>query len=655
MLHIWIFFVPLRPKLELITKSIYKLMKLKHFYAILTVLLGGLLAGCHSDINFDNIDPKAELNMGVALPVGSIHFTIGDFFGTGFGNFYIDSIGDNKDVITWKDTFVIAKNFHQVDLAQYISKKQMTLNFYDEIKKQYPLIPEGMVIPVTGNGIPVEIPFEIPLKLTGINDPATVSSERLDRARIEMASFSSVLKTINMSDFKWEWLDNVRMYLGTQIHRDENDTVVIYDKNRDSFGGFNEEIPTNVDNFTINLLKDGITGQVVDSCNFKIFVTFTIPTGETMMVNQNSGFDYALGVRFIDYTAIWGKFARSTDMYDENVVDLSGSWEGVDFISKSKVPFADPRIQMNIVTKVAGAMKINGDYLYSIDTEGVKHEASFKRGNQTYKNFPHQFEDGEFLDPQTSAIGDSTTNMILKFDKSPENGHIDELFKNMPQQLGYKFGVDFNYEYQRPDNTRIDQIRITPNTSVRIEAICTLPMDFGQGVFLEYSDTIRDLDLSQIRIDSLLGTAAKLNESEIHAILKAENDIPLDVNMYLRCLDEKGNIIMDPIDSTMPFIFFEQDTLRLKAPTYAKNADGKWVPQASGETTILASLNTQQLNLIPQVKKIVYSFTIDDKSMKEAYDNGMTDVRLTSKQGLTLSVGLTAQIDAILDFSNINR
>ena len=630
-------------------------MKLKHYYAILTMVLGCLFASCHSDVNFDNIDPKAEVNLGVALPVGSLHLTIGDFFGTGFGNFYIDSIGDNKDVITWKDTFMISKNFHQVDLAQYISKKQMTLNFYDEIHKQYPLIPEGMVIPVTGNGIPVEIPFEIPLKLTGINDASTLSSERLDSARIEMASFSSILKTLNMPGFQWEWLDKVRLYLGSQIKRDENDTVVIYDKNRDSFGGFDQEIPTNVDNFTINLVKDGITGQVVDSCNFKIFVTFTIPTGATLTVNQNSGFDYTLGVRFIDYTAIWGKFARSTDMYDENVVDLSGSWEGVDFLTKSKVPFADPRIQMNIVTKVAGALKINGDYLYAIDAQGEKHEASFKRGNNTYKNFPHQFEDGEFLDPQTSTIGDSTTNMILFFDKSPENGHIDELFKNMPQKLGYKFGIDFNYEYLRPDQTRIDQIRITPNTSVRIEAICTLPLDFGPGVFLEYSDTIRDLDLSQMRIDSLLGTAAQLNQSDIHAILKAKNDIPLDINLYLRCLDEKGDIIMDPIDSTMPFIFFEQDTLQLKAPTYAQNADGKWVPQASGETTILASLNKQQMDLFPKVKHIVYSFTIDDKSMAEAYKNGMTDIRLTNKQGLTLSVGLTAQIDAILDFGNTNK
>ena len=104
-------------------------MSFKHLHAIIAIVAGCMLASCHSDIDLNNIDTKSEVEMGLALPVGSIHATIGDFFGKGMGKFYVDSV-DNHGVITWRDTFRIARNFHQVDLAQYISEKELTLNVF---------------------------------------------------------------------------------------------------------------------------------------------------------------------------------------------------------------------------------------------------------------------------------------------------------------------------------------------------------------------------------------------------------------------------------------------------------------------------------------------------------------------------------------------
>jgi len=584
------------------------------------------------------------VDLGLALPVGSVHATIGDFLGAGIGSFYVDTL-DNKGVITWKDTFRVAKNFHQVDLAQYISEKQLVLNVYDKI--QYATM-IGTNKQITGTGMPVTLDFDMPLKLTGINSAATVNDERLDSALIEIASFSSIINTHNLP-LQWEWIDKVTLELGTQIKRPAGNTMTVYDKNRDNYN-YGQTIPTQVDNFTIDLVKDGIIGQVVDSCNFTIHFTFTVPLGQTVTIPQDAGFDYKLGVQFIDYSAIWGRFTRSKDMYDENVIDVSDSWGAFDFITRCNVPFADPKIDMFIVTQVAGALKVDGDYLYSEDANANKHYASFRYGGSDHPDFHRVFQKWEYLDPITSTIGDSTSNMMIPFDKDPERGHIDQLFQNMPQKLGYKFNVDFDY-------TQTPQIRITPNTSIAINAVCTLPLIFHNGLFINYTDTIRDIDLSQYTIDSLLSEVTiidTLKATEVTVLLTAKNTIPLDVRASMRCLDAYGNVIMDPVDPTQPLLLFKQDTITLQAPTY-EYQNGVWVQTMPGETSITASLTKAELDLFPQIKNILYTAIVDDQSLQNAYSRGMDNVKLTADEGLTFKIGLSAQVDAVLNFNNQNN
>ena len=623
-------------------------MNFRHLNALIAIVVLCVFAGCRSDIDLNNIDTRSEVEMGLALPVGSIHATLGDFLGNGkVPSLFIDSV-NNKGVITWKDTFKIARNFHQIDLSQYISEKELNLNVYDKITAAEMI---GSNKKVVGTGNPVTLTFDMPLKLTGINSAENLDNERLDSALIDKASFSSFIRQNNLP-LEWEWIDRVTLELGEQIHRPAGNTMVVYDKARDNYG-YNRNIPTEVDHFTINLMKKNsagqyVVGQVVDSCDFKINFTFTIPNGREVVIPEDAGFDYKLGVQFIDYQAIWGKFQPSKDMHDEAVIDLSESWGSLNFISDWKVPFADPKIDLYIITQVAGAMKVDGDYLYSLDANGNRHEASFTYGNTTRKDFHWQFQKGEYLDPNTSTIGDSTTNMMILFDKDPKRGHIDELFVNMPQKLGYKFAIDFSYGGTYPS-----QIRITPNTSIRIEAACQLPLIFNRGVFVDYKDTIRDLNLSQYSIDSLLAEVKEvdsLKATDVALYIRALNTIPLDVKASMRCLDEFGNVIMDPDTATKPLLLFPADTITLKAPDF-KNEGGNWSMREPGETIITANLNKRQLDLMPKIKSIVYTAIVDDKSLQDAYSKGMSNVKITADEGLTLKIGLTAHVDAILNLS----
>ena len=216
-------------------------MKLKHLHAMIAIGLGVLMTSCHSDIDLNNIDTRSEVEMGLALPVGTVHASIADFFGKGVGNFYVDSLA-NKGVITWKDTFKIARNFHQVDLSQYISEKDLTLNVYEKIPAAIMI---GTNKQVTGTGMPVTLDFDMPLKLKGINHKDSLDKERLDSALIDIASFTSVIKQHNLP-LQWEWIDSVTLDLGTQIRRPSGNTMLVYDKNRDNYG-YDQTIPTEVD------------------------------------------------------------------------------------------------------------------------------------------------------------------------------------------------------------------------------------------------------------------------------------------------------------------------------------------------------------------------------------------------------------------------
>lgn len=616
--------------------------------ALTAICIGLLCFGCKSDIDLNNIDSTSELEVGIALPIGSMHATVGDFIGD-VQNIYIDSMY-NKGVITWKDTFKIERHYHQVDLSQYISSKDFYLNVYDKLEAASMIGSDGKV---TGTGDPITLYFDLPLKLKGIND--STMHERLDSALINNASFTSVINPHNLP-LEWEWIDEVRLELGEQINRPSGNTMVVYKKG-EMVAGYNQSIPTDIDNFSICMMKNRnlnpktdqhrYASNVIDSCTFRTSFTFTIPAGQKVSIPSDAKFRYDLSVQFIDYTAIWGMFEQSKDMYDEAIIDLKeDGWGDMDFILHSNLPFADPKIDMHVVTRVAGALVMQGDYLFAEDINNNRTYADFNGSQHRYIYFTPD----QYLDPITSAIGDSTTNMVVLFDKDPARGRIDRLFKNMPQRLGYKFNVDFNFQ-------ETPQIRIIPNTGIRMEAACTLPLIFNEGIDINYNDTIDGINLSEFSIDSLIASTPvvdTIKTSTIKIVLCAENTIPLSLKASLRCIDEGGNIIMDPNDATIPFQLFQEDTIHLDPPKYAQSL-GTWNMTETGKTTIIATLNKSQLDMIPQIKRILLDIKIDDDALHYAYELGMFNVRITEDASIKLKIGLATKVDAILDFGQITE
>ncbi len=591
--------------------------------------------GCKADIDLKDIDTKAELNMGFAMPIGTMNVTLKDLLGNGqIEHLYIDS-ADQRGVLVYKDTFLIERTFHQIDLSQYISETSLTLNVYDKLK-DLPFMADHKI---TGNSnLPIRLDFPMTLRLSGINDD--VSNERLDSVLVKNANFISNISQQDLP-LEWEWIDEISLELSDNFSRPQGKVMPVYKKGDGK--GYNTDIHILVDEFLLNLMKDkkpsDYEHNVESECNFTIHFDFTIPTeaGE-VYVPDDAAFNYNLKVQFIDYYAIWGMFTPSNEMYDEDMISLADTWDNWTLFRDAKLPFADPTIDMYITTHIAGALKMQGDYLYvKENATDTKIHATFDGDTTLYKHFTPN----EYL-PLTSPIGDST-KVLVKFDKDPARGHIDRLFSVRPDYLGYKFLIDF-------DRAATPQIRITNNTNVRVDAVYTLPFVFNQDVSLHYTDTLQNIDLGNMTLDSLFVSERidSVKTNDLKLFVKLQNTIPLQIKAVLRCLDAQGNIVTDPNDPSQPLRISTADTMLIPAPQYTFNG-GTWAMIAPGEVQSILSINQCDFNRFDDVKHIMIEAIMDDQSLQYAYEQGNFNVKLTEDQKLRINIGIAANIDATLD------
>lgn len=628
---------------------------MKRFFSLLSVVslivLPLFMQGCEADVDVNNIDTSIEVDAKIATPIASMHATLSDFVGSGQWGIYVEN-----GILTFKDTFSTENKFHELDLSQYISSTTLKMNVYEKLKNAA-ILQNGQI---TGNNQQIALEFPLTLKLDGINDTEKISTQyqRLDSALIKNANFKSTITTTGGLPLDWSWIDKVTISMDkNRIRRDNGNIVTVYTKG-DGYG-YNQAIPVNIDEFYINLMKEkypsvpeAYWNNVVDTCGFLITMYVTIPTSAgTVKIPTNAGFQYDLNVQFIDYTAVWGMFKASSDMSDEQEIILADEWSTWKDLQSAKLPFSDPRVNLLITTEIAGALDLTGEYLYAKDNNDQTVYASFNESRTLYKSYTPE----ECL-PLTSKIGESKTVDLL-FDKDKQRGEIDKLFAIHPEKLGYKFALDFN-RYKTP------QIRITNNTTVSVDAVCNLPFIFNEGVVLDYSDSIRGVDLTDLNIDSLLADVEIIDTLETVSAtlgLTFTNDIPFQIKGVFTCLDENNNVIIDP-KTEKPLLLTETDTVLIPSPKYTYDAKSlTWSVKEGDEgvkvETILVDRN--YLETLAKVKTIAFYALMDDKSLSDVFAQGASSTnftsKLTEKEGLTVKINVGANIEAILKLNSSDK
>lgn len=607
------------------------------FASVLCLAL--VMFGCKADVDLSNIDTTTSVKANIAFPIGSVSARIDDFLGDSTLGIYVDN-----GVLTMCDTITWVRQFHKVNLSQYISRKTMPMKVYDKLK-DLPFFHDGKV---TGNdNITIPLQFPLTLHLEGINNDEDY--QRLDSALIENASFVSTISRHNLP-LDWDWIEEVTIELGKEFSRPGGNVVTVYKKGGPNPCGYDQEIPITIDEFSMNLMKnrhpstwENYRGNVVDSCQFLITMYIKIPSsaGE-VEIPQDAEFKYHLGVQFIDYYAVWGMFKASGDMNDDNEIVLADAWNGYNLLNNLVLPLSDPSIEVDITTKIAGAMMLHGDYLYVTGSDGTKINARFDGSTHLYK----YFTPGEYLS-LNSAIGDSAT-MHMLFDKDPARGQIEKFFTVHPETFGYKYSLDFNRQ-------ETPQIRIGKDADITLKAIYKIPFMFNEGVSVEFLDTIENIDLSQLTLDSLLAEVALIDtieEATLKLALGLENSIPLQFTCVMTCLDENGNMVMDPKDASKPYRITGRDTIVITSPSMEQDVNLNWISTPK-KTTEIITITQDIVSTLAKVKSIELKLSINDKSLAGAYDEGLPNIKLTDKQGLRIGIGLGADLKALLNWDSL--
>ena len=602
-------------------------MQFKHFYAIFAVVLGCGLASCHSDIDLGNIDPKAEVNMGLALPVGTINVTIGDILGAGDNTpLYVDE----HQVFHLKAAFDIpTKNYHAIDVKDYIIRNTEALTFN---------IGEKIPVPaIVGDGqTTIELPFPLELGMDGIND--NTSEERIDSIWVTQAVFNS---WINVQDFdlRWNEIKSVKLYLDSTQFRRESMIVDIPIADK----GYGQKLDIRVDNFTLSLLKDAHnpSAGTVDKIKFKIAFEVCPDAGHMIPISPTSQIKYDLGVEVIDYDAIWGFFEAGTQMSSKDAICLKEVWESWEDFKKLKLRFAAPKIDVYVTHKVAAPLIMHMDYIRAVDKDGNSKSATWDGYTETDLHLK------ESMSPLIETINDSVQHHETFSNKAHE-GKIDELFDIRPDSFLYSFYLLVDQNKLKYDNDwkQWQQLRITKDTRVKGRAELDVPFQFKEKSEFSFSVDLDSINISQLSLDSLFASAginANVNDATVKLFLLVSNSIPFEMTSTFNFLDENGaevGILLG--DSTTG------NTITIPAPemTAPDTEDGFGIVKEPSKKEIIINVDKSDSDKLASVKKI---------RLDAAILNNPQRCSIKENSGLSVQIGIAAQIDAILDFSKENN
>ena len=615
------------------------------------------LIGCRADVDLNNIDTTAEVELGMALPVGSMSVSLSDILGTNSPeNLYFRSDG----VLCLRSEYSRNEDFHSIDFTKYISSAEQTIYMYEPInakmeslRSEYPDIdlPIGYVCGLPDRDFSVKIPTTMSLTYEGINDE--LSNERIDSAYIVEAKFEGYLMKKNLST-PFEWVDSVVLVLGKEYVAKSGNRQKLYDKSTCAEEiTYGMRMPILLEDFSIDLVKDHTqpcsNTNVVNTSSMDVELYLTIPKGSAPMpIATDMAIIFGMDVQFIEYTALWGMFESSTKMQDDGSVSMDSIFGNWSMMKDICLPIAEPLINIHVTHELAGPLVFNGKYLYVTSRDGQTHYAEFGDNREHSYKYPRDaveaVRDNVWMEQNPSTIGDSIVLDIV-FNKEAEHGRVDRLFTGTPDVMAWHWYIDF-------DKTLTEQTRLTPTTKLDMNIDVDVPFIFNEGLYAAYSDTIENINLNIAGLMDSISLIDSVKQSDLYVQLKIENRLPLDVRMVLCCLDSNGHVIID--DRTgEPLRLTQNDTLFIKAPEYTVGAEGEMIIGQPGSLEDAINITKEKLERFEELKALSYTVIVDDKSLHSAFESDENfKIRITDDSRLKLQIGIGAKLGAVFNFTN---
>lgn len=615
------------------------------------------LIGCRADVDLNNIDTTSEVELGVALPIGSMSVALSDILGANSPEMLYFR---NDGVLCLHYDYDRFEDFHAIDFTQYISNAEQTVYLYDSLNAQmerlradYPGIdlPKGYVCGLPDKDFSLMIPTTMSMTYDGINDE--VSSERIDSAYIIEANFEGYLLQKNSST-PFEWVDSVVLVLGKEYVAKSGNRQKLYDKSeQEGTIGYGMTMPIVLKDFSLDLVKDHTqpcsNTNVVNGSSMDVEIYMTVPkNAEERPIATDMAVIFGMRVQFIEYTALWGMFESSNKMRDEGSISMDsifGNWSTMKDIC---LPVADPLINIHVTHELAGPLVFNGKYLYVTSRDGQTYYAEFGDNREHSYKYPRDaveaVNDNVWMEQNPSTIGDSIVLDIV-FNKEAEHGRVDRLFTGTPDVMAWHWYIDF-------DKTLTEQTRLTPTTKLDMNIDIDVPFIFNEGLYAAYSDTLENINLNIAGLMDSISLIDSVKQSDLYVQLKIENRLPLDVRMVLCCLDSNGHVIID--DRTgEPLRLTQNDTLFIKAPEYTVSAKGEMIIGQPGSLEDAINITKEKLERFDELKALSYTVIVDDKSLHSAFESDENfKIRITDDSRLKLQIGIGAKLGAVFNFTN---
>ena len=582
-----------------------------------------LLAGCHSKADLENINKQAELDLGLAFPVGSLHLTVGDFLGgDDLANIYLD----DSAVYHFIDTIDLPKkHYHEINVDNYILQNENPSPLY--------LLPaNGNKPEIIGDGSTVtELAFD--LKVSTKKFYQDLNYERLDSVQVTTARFYSYTSPRYL-DLNWSEIKKIEIELSDNHFLGVKDrNITIYTKGYD----YSKDIMTPLNDFTLSLLKDknDCRDGVVDEVPFRVKFFICPEDGHTVKLTDESRFVQNLVVEVANYKAAWGFFEASDDMKDESEVNIEEEWEDWKKIKKLKVRLMEPVVDVYATHKIAAPLSVHIDYLCAMDAQANKAYADWDGSHKMDSLLQ------KCLSPYSKSLEDSVSNK-MRFCRGTMHGDIDKLFDVRPDFIRYSF-------YMKVDESHRDYIwrqhRLTHNDTIFGTAHVDIPFKVNKESEAEYVTTLTDVNISSISIDSIVASSNAIDSikaSEIKLILQVENGIPFEVEGTFTFLDKDSNELKLQLieDST-------KNHVRFPAPEMAiKQGEMYGYVVKPSVTRQVISIGKNEFERLAEVKSV---------RMDVAAVGNPQPCKITKYTDLRVRIGLAAKVDAILNFESANE
>jgi hypothetical protein len=368
--------------------------------------------------------------------------------------------------------------------------------------------------------------------------------------------------------------------------------------------------------------------NIEDTIHLSIRFTFDLKNDLTIYNDQYIGYDFH--VNLIDYHAMFGYFAASELMRDEMIeTPLTQLWSGWEMFENWVLPISEPSIHLEVDHTLGVPLLVDLKHLYVTSKDGKdKRYATFDAAKQQTSKQIH-------IDTQIAVDDplDKTTHAELQLDYTEEWGNIDTLFTIPMHAISYAFSISSD------TTSDMKQYRILDNTLVNLKTMIKVPFAFHEGINLTYKDTIHDIDIAALDLDSLLASTPIEGDSinaNLNLYLVVENSMPYKVEGRFTFLDANNNMVkLNTMTDSVA-------TLTLDYPNAV--VDGIVTEPSINNIEVPLQLYEEDFETISTIKSIVFEAHLGEN---------MHDVNLTPAASVKIKLGIAANVKAIIDLSEL--